>query len=659
MNTRNQDTRKPNEFSATLPEPAASAIPLETSAIAVPPLNSSPSTPSSLRYEDVPSHIAGDGSQNVSSYTPVNDSNTLAEPNITAEPLSVTDAIVKLLEELGVRSAFGVAGGAMASLWYSLSNSQQIQVLNCRHEAGAAFAAAEAHFVSNLPVVLFTTAGPGITNAITGLFAARGDGAKVILLSACTSAPQRGRWAIQETSDESLPRSGLFTSGILFHYGVTVESAEQIPQIARRLQLGLSQPGSFIAHISIPTNLQSVVMPIALPKFEPVQFQRTAKAETIIQAAHLLSEGSFAIWLGFGARHAAAGIRELAERTGAAVICSPRAKGIFPEDHPQFVGVTGLGGHQSVLTYMQEQQPQHILVLGTRLGEPTSFWSANMLPQKGFIHVDIDETVMGAAYPSAKTLPVQSDIRDFVNSLLTYFPNEPEQKVTFPRPETLSPQPDDVESSVPTEELVHPKALMNALQSVIDHNSDVVVLAESGNSFTWATHFLRFNRAGRYRVSTQVGAMGHAVTGVVGAAQARAGKAIAIVGDGAMLMNNEISTAVKYNLPAVWVVLNDARYGMCAQGMATLGLKGADAMLPQTDFVAIARGMGADGLSVTREADLSTALETAMAATTPFVIDVQIDPNQMAPSKGRNQGLAKLGVPTHSNAAKAVSFPVV
>ena len=61
--------------------------------------------------------------------------------------------------------------------------------------------------------------------------------------------------------------------------------------------------------------------------------------------------------------------------------------------------------------------------------------------------------------------------------------------------------------------------------------------------------------------------MGQATAGVLGAAIGRGGKAVAVVGDGAMLMNSEVSTAVQYRVPAVWVVLNDAGYGMIAHGM--------------------------------------------------------------------------------------------
>jgi thiamine pyrophosphate-dependent acetolactate synthase large subunit-like protein len=575
----------------------------------------------------------------------------------TPPTLSVADAIAQMLENLGVNYAFGVAGGAMASLWGALSNSS-IEVLNFRHEAGAAFAATEAYFANNRPTVVFTTAGPGITNALTGLFAARGEGAKVILLSACTSAPQRGRWAIQETSTYTLPSGGIFTPGALFNYAITIESAAQLPQIFRKLALAMAQPGGFVAHLSIPTAVQtSLVEDVALPKLDVTPFPMTASKQAIAKSLELLSAGPFAIWVGFGARDAAEEILELAEKTGAAVMCSPRGKGIFPEDHPQFVGVTGLGGHASVLTYMEEQPPLRTLVLGTRLGEPTSFWSSALVPKEGFIHVDIDPEVPGVAYPHVETFGVRADIKAFVEELLEQLPDAPRSTtLSLPNPERKPMEPAP-EVDYP----VRPEVLMAAIQKIIVEGSDAIVMAECGNSFTWSTHLLQFSETNRYRVSTGVGAMGHAVTGILGAALASNSKAVGIVGDGAMLMNNEISTAVKYKIPAIWIVLNDARYNMCHQGMKVLGLKGADATLPPTNFAMIARGMGAEALVVLKESDIEAALEQAIASSVPFLIDVVIDADRPAPSGGRNKSLAAQGVKSSpaKNGTKQVSFPMV
>ena len=86
-----------------------------------------------------------------------------------------------------------------------------------RHESGAAFAAIEAGFASGRPTVLFTTTGPGLTNALTGIYAARDERARVIVVSAYTAAASRGRCAIQETSRHTLPPS-LYESGHPFHF---------------------------------------------------------------------------------------------------------------------------------------------------------------------------------------------------------------------------------------------------------------------------------------------------------------------------------------------------------------------------------------------------------------------------------------------------------
>lgn len=346
--------------------------------------------------------------------------------------------VVRMLEGLGVTYAFGVSGGAIAPVWATLQHSS-IEVLHFRHEAGAVFAAIELYFASGRPAVVFSTAGPGIANALTGLFAARWEGAKVIFLSPATSTAQRGRWAFQETSMYTMPGEIFSSSKSLFHYATTIESGDELPEIARRLATGLTKLGGFVAHLSIPITIQSSLIDISLPQVAAVQTLASTTPQVLAECAQLLSEGAFAIWVGFGARGAAVEIYQLAERTGAAVMCSPRGKGIFPENHLQFVGVTGFGGHLSVLTYMQQHCPLHVLVLGTRLGELTSFWNPALVPERGFLHVDIDPEVPGVAYPSVETVSIQSDVGVFVRQLLEHFPKQHERStaaVVLPRPQS-------------------------------------------------------------------------------------------------------------------------------------------------------------------------------------------------------------------------------
>ena len=580
-------------------------------------------------------------------------------PQASPPPETVAEGLAQAFHALGVTYAYGVCGGAQALIWAALS--KHLDLLHFRHEAGAAFAATEAHFATGRPVVVFTTTGPGITNALTGLLAARSEGAKVILVSAYASAPRRGRGGIQETSGYTMPTSALFEAGPWFDDAVILETAEQLPQVLRRLESGLRRLGGYVAHISIPNAVQGASLSQPLPALSDVQgygpMRPAVHQSAIKRSVVLLSDGPFAIWAGFGARDAGAELRKLAERTGAPVMCSPRAKGVFPESHPLFIGVTGMGGHgSSAIAYMNEHKPHRVLVLGTRLGEPTSFWHPALVPEGGFVHVDVDPLVPGVAYPHAETYAVQADVGDFLARLTEAWPSDAKASPpALPKPHPEATAPDGAG-------LVRPSVLMTAIQRVIVDASDAIVLAESGNAFTWATHNLKFAQPGRYRVSTNLGSMGHAATGVLGAAMGR-GKAVAIVGDGAMLMNSsEVNTAVKRNLSAVWIVLNDGRYNMCYQGMDALGMAGVtDACFPSVDFAMMATSMGATGIRVESEAELGQALEKALSAGGPVVVDVLIDADKVAPTQGRNEGLRPVRIVQKQDAQRSegMSFPVV
>ena len=559
-------------------------------------------------------------------------------PGVRTE-VNLAAGIVQTLADLGVEQAFGVSGGAIALLFDALADSE-IGLHHFRHESGAAFAAAEAYFASGKPSVVFSTTGPGTLNALTGLTAARWDGAKVILISGATSVAQRGRWATQETSGYTMPQDALYSKGPIFDFAVRMEHPSEFPEVVKRLGLGLARPGGFVAHVCVPMAMQSKrIEGEQLHRPSTRQSAAAVSSHDIDMVARVLKPTSFAIWAGFGATSSAPLVRELAERSGAKVFCSPRAKGVISELHPNFVGVTGLGGHEAVTEYMLQQRPSWVLVLGTRLGEATSFWDQDMVPSEGFIHVDIDAEVPGTAYPDARTLGIQGEIGYFLNELLEHFPVKPLPA----NPMAARRWEEPVTLRLPGRTPVRPQVLMSAIQKQVVQESDAIVMSECGNSFAWCNHYLRFTSPGRYRVSTLFGSMGHMTCGVVGAALATGGKAVAVVGDGSMLMNSEVSTAAQYNAQAIWVVLNDSGYGMCRDGHNALGLTDKDIEFPRVDFVKMARALGADGARVEAEDTLALALEQAMAADGPFVLDVHVDPGETSPLLRRFESLIKQG----------------
>lgn len=560
------------------------------------------------------------------------------QPHLQFESTLVC-ALVQHLADLGVEKAFGVSGGAIAMLFDALAESP-ISLHHFRHESGAAFAATEAYFASGKPALVFSTTGPGVLNSLTGITAAKWEGAKVILISGATSSAQRGRWATQETSSYTFPQDALYTKGPIFDFAVRMEHASEFPEVARRLATGLARPGGFVAHVCLPMGTQAARVEQARTQRAKIAMPSISE-DDVTYCAELLQEGPFAVWVGFGARNAAEQVRALAERTQAKVFCSPRGKGILPEDHPQFLGVTGLGGHEMVIDHMLQEQPRWTLVLGSRLGEATSFWDPDMQPSRGFIHVDLDPDVPGTAYPECFTIGVQAEIGSFLDALLNFLPEDRDQQKVVQLPTRRREDPIPLRST--DAELVRPQVLMQSIQRQILQKFDVTLLSECGNSFAWCNHYLRFQKPHRYRVSTLFGSMGHCTTGVVGAALASDRKAVAVVGDGSMLMSSEVNTAVQYGAPAVWIVLNDSGYGMCRDGNRCLGISTEGTEIPRVDFVGLAHSMGAEGRRVEREEELQEALDAAMASPLPFVIDVHVDPNEASPLVKRFESLIKQG----------------
>ncbi len=561
---------------------------------------------------------------------------TAQDQLLPGEMPTFAEGLVDALHALGVRRAYAVFGGGIAPFCEAISRSP-IQLMHFRHEGGAAFAAIEDSLASGELTVVIATTGPGVTNLYTGMAAARSEGAKVLFVSGATPAAQRGRGAFQETGVAS-SLAPLFAPGLVFHHASVPEDPAELELLVARLASGITRKNGFVAHVGLTMGLQTSLLR-EQPKPRLKALPGTGVAAATVQAClEQLRSGPFVIWAGFGARGSASLVRELAERAGAGVMASPRGKGVMPENHPLYLGVTGLGGHATVDAFFRRSPPERVLVLGSRLGELTSFWSKDLVGSHGLIHVDVDADVFGMAYPTQSTLGVQAEVGAFLEALLEAWP---EQETAH---RCVVPLPSTQQLEVRAEGAVRPRFLLESLQREVVEATDAIVLTEAGNSFTLGSHYLRFEEAGRYRVSTSFGSMGQASTGVLGAALGSGAKAVAVVGDGAMLMQNEINTAAAYDIDAVWVVLNDARYGMIAQGMESIGWTPFETDFPRADFVAIARAMGGDGVRVKREAELAPALRRAMAARGPFVVDVVIDPTEKAPANRRNQSLVAQGV---------------
>ncbi len=538
------------------------------------------------------------------------------------EAPSVSRAIAMALYDAGVRETFGVLGGGIAPFAAGLSNTP-LRFFHFRHEAGAGFAALESWFETGRPGVVVVTTGPGLFNVLNAAMAARVDAAKFLVISGFTSPQQVSRGAVQETSFASMP-ADLLRPGSIFHDVALPQTVEELATVLPRLQRGFSAPGGYVAHLGLPLALQTKMLEQPLPVGAPWRYSAPApELETLDQCLAALEDGSALMWLGHGARNAHVPLKAFAEAARIPVVCSPRAKGLFPESHPLFVGVSGAGGSPLVRQRFEAHRPRHVLVVGTRLGEVTSFLAPGLSPRESWLHVDTDATAFGAAFPFTPGLGIVADANAFATALLA----RATQLNWFSRRQAAPPvAPGSRERLIARPEpTVRPTFLMQGLQDRVVDGSDALVMSEAGTSFTWCNAHLRFETPGRYRTSAAWGSMGHFTTGCVGSALALARRVVTVVGDGAMLMNNEINTAVQYRARVLWVVMNDAQLGLNEHGMTALGMKPVETQMPRTDFVAFARSQGCDAAAVRTEGELTAALEKAMTVDGPFLLDVEID----------------------------------
>ena len=413
-------------------------------------------------------------------------------PQIALAP-TVSEALVDALVGLGVEQAYGIFGGGIAPFCRAVSESP-IRLLHFRHEAGAAFAAIESSLASGRPTVVIATTGPGVSNLYTGMAAARAEGAKVLFISGTTPSAQRGRGAFQETGGAFSTLSPLFVSGNLFHHAGVIDDPTELETTLSRLVSGFARPQGFVAHLGLPLAVQTARRAVSMPRVNTVA-PGACDPQVSAECAELLAREPFVIWAGFGARGAAGLVQALSELSGAPVMCTPRAKGVMPETHPLYLGVTGLGGHVRVIEHLRRARPTRALVLGSRLGEMSSFWLPELAPSDGFIHVDLEADAFGAAYPEVSTIGVQAEIGTFLRDLIRAWPEKSEPRATF----ALVPSP-ELPLTARAETAVRPSYLMQQIQREIVEQSSAIVMTEAGNSFSLGSQKLNFPDPGRYRL---------------------------------------------------------------------------------------------------------------------------------------------------------------
>jgi len=560
--------------------------------------------------------------------------------------MNAAEVIVRSLEKHGVVYVFGVPGGAIESLNTALYKSS-IKVIVAKHEEGAAFMADGYARVSGNIGVCCSTAGPGATNMITGVASAFGDSIPVIALTGQVSTSLFGKGAIQEFSVQSFGIVSMFMQISKYSDIIINENkAGEMISKARRLALtGRKGP----VHLNLPADIMK-------RKVTDDRHERCSTTqvlgfdrEAVKRAAQLLIAAKRPVIIaGWGTvlSRADKELLELAELLDIPVATSPKAKGILSESHPLSLGVLGFAGSPVSKEYILKRDVDVLLAVGTSFNEfVTSGWDKRLLPMKSLIHVDIDCNEIGKNY--YVHVGIAGDAATVLRELVFEICRNKKGK----RPGNVRRKEVEqikaalmVKTKIQNKPLYSPQRLIADLNEALPKNT--LYFADNGNSMAWAIRYLTITEPYSFYVGLGFASMGFAVAAPIGAKLAAGDRpVVALVGDGSFLMNGmEVATAVNYNIPVIWVIMNNSMLGMVYHGRKLAGIpEGIPSGFKPVDYVKLAEGLGARGIRITKPGEINRELmDEIISAGVPTVLDVIIDPEEVPPIHSRIASLEKL-----------------
>ncbi len=566
------------------------------------------------------------------------------------------DIIVEYLAREKVPYVFGLCGHGNVGLLDALyDRTDAIKTISTRHEQTAGHMA-DAYFrVAHRPVATLTSCGPGSANLPITLACAFMDSSAFLAITANVPTSQFNRAAFQETYRHF---QADFPSVIRPYVKRSWQPTrtDMLPTALRQAfstMLG-GRPGP--VNLDVPFNVFKEPAPVDAP--EPGAWRAGISARSggdpavIERAVELLRDARRPlIYVGHGVTlsEAAVELTTLARRLRIPVIFSPNGFGALDMADPLALGFIGRNG---VFPANEAARTCDVLLaVGVRFDDRSSSswipgYSFNIPPTR-LIHVDIDVEEIGRNYPVH--LGIAGDARTVLRQLLAE--SERVTPDTAARHAWLADiakwrrQWEEFVSPHWTSdaEPIHPQRVVQALRQVLP--DDGIILPDVGVHHNWVVQFWQARRPQTLLNTWGFGAMGFGVCGVLGAKLAAPDRpCVAVCGDGGFMMRPDVlCTAVEYDIPAVWVIWNNFGYGairdiqmgmFAKREIATSFVREKDGRLINPDFVALARSCGVDGIRVERPGDLGGALEHAIKAGTPFVLDVHVDRDVRPPSVG-------------------------
>jgi acetolactate synthase I/II/III large subunit len=573
------------------------------------------------------------------------------------------ELMVRTLAEAGVREIFALSGGHLNPI-FRACRDHGIRLIDTRHEEAAAHMADGYARATGRPGVALVTAGPGVTNAITGVANAFVDAVPMICIAGRSPLRDEDRLPLQSLDQVALMQP-------VTKYARTVLHSDRIPEyMAASYRHAVSgRPGPVFLDVPIDILYASVeeddvplfnpFPPAGRPAADPASVARAVEA--------LLSAERPAILAGGGAWFSGAQdeVRELAELGRIPVLTNAKARGIVSERTELGYGGFGLLGSPAVHA-AGGGPPDVVLLLGARVGMFTGSSSGRggVIPDGAtVIQVDVEAEEIGRT--RNVQLGLAGDVRETVRAIIErargqqFRDHEPWIAALCAARDAVRHVADDVwaQNGGP----IHQVRLMREIADFV--TGEDIIIADGGDTSGWIAEQTIIESAGRWMSHGYLGCLGTGIPFGLAAQVAHPDRrVITVIGDGSVGLNfAEFDTAVRHDLPLVVVVNNDLGWGMVRHDQNRQWGKGEaiGTELGPTRYERAAEGFGVHAEFVQCPDEIRPALERAFASGKPSCINVLTDPelSPQAYRAGRQAAPAPRPAPPERDGKEEVELP--
>jgi acetolactate synthase-1/2/3 large subunit len=507
-----------------------------------------------------------------------------------------------------------------------------------RHEQGAGHAAQGYAMVTGRVGVCIATSGPGATNLVTAIMDAHMDSVPLVAITGQVSSGVIGTDAFQEADIVGI------TMPITKH-SFLVTDPNDIPHVmAEAFHLASTgRPGPVLVDVAKDAQQGQMTFSwppkVDLPGYRPVT---RGHNKQVREAAKLIAAASKPVlYVGGGVvkAHASAELRELAELTGAPVVTTLMARGVFPDSHPQHVGMPGMHGTVSAVTALQ--QSDLLITLGARFDDRVTGILKTFAPFAKVIHADIDPAEISKNRTA--DVPIVGSVKEIIPELTEAVRSQFEATGT-PELTTWWAFLNNLKETYPLG-WTEPEDGLSAPQRVIERigaltGPEGIYVAGVGQHQMWAAQFIKYERPHAWLNSGGAGTMGYAVPAAMGAKVGEPDRVVwAIDGDGCFQMTNqELATCAINKIPIKVAVINNSSLGMVRQWQtlfyegrySNTDLNTGHETVRIPDFVKLGEAYGCASFRCERDEDIDATIQKALEINDrPVVIDFVVSPDSM------------------------------